>query len=104
MMEGSGQQKYEDGQYDGVFKDGVRWGQGIMEFNNVKIYFILQGDVYTGLWEDDNQKGFAYMYYAFGDVYEGEFSNNLKHGKGKYIYRSLGETYDGEWVEDKRKG
>ena len=43
------------------------------------------------------------MYYAFGDVYEGEFSNNLKHGKGKYIYRSLGETYDGEWVEDKRR-
>ena len=78
MMEGSGQQKYEDGQYDGEFKDGVRWGQGTMEFNNVKIYFILQGDVYIGLCEDDNQKGFAYMYYAYGDVYESV--NNNKQG------------------------
>lgn len=37
------------------------------------------------------------------DSYEGEFKNNLFHGKGKYEW-SDGRSYEGDWVEGKMEG
>ena len=40
--------------------------------------------------------------------YIGEFKNNMKHGRGKYIHiaddRFKGYTYDGQYYKDKRHG
>jgi|JI9StandDraft_1071089.scaffolds.fasta_scaffold80749_2 radial spoke head protein 1 len=35
------------------------------------------------------------LYYPNGDVYEGSFRNNLRHGHGTYRYNSTGEVYSG---------
>ena len=37
------------------------------------------------------------------EVYEGEFKDNLMHGKGIYKYSNW-DVYDGEWVEGMREG
>ena len=38
-----------------------------------------------------------------GDIYDGSWHENLRHGKGKCEYSS-GETYIGAWFEDMRSG
>jgi hypothetical protein len=38
-----------------------------------------------------------------GDVYEGEFLNNMMHGKGVFRYAN-GNIYEGDFYEDKRHG
>ena len=37
------------------------------------------------------------------EVYEGEFKENKRHGKGIYKYNNW-DVYDGEWVKGKREG
>jgi hypothetical protein len=43
-----------------------------------------------------------------GDVYEGDFKNNDKEGKGVYTWSKegpdAGEVYDGEWKNGKQHG
>jgi len=36
-------------------------------------------------------------------VYEGQYSNGKRHGKGKMLYPN-GDTYQGEWENDKMNG
>lgn len=40
---------------------------------------------------------------ASGAKYEGEYQNDVKHGRGKYTYPN-GDVYNGEWNEGKRHG
>ena len=37
------------------------------------------------------------------DLYDGEFSNNMRNGKGKMEYAN-GYIYEGEWKNNKREG
>lgn len=39
------------------------------------------------------------MTYANGDLYQGEFVNNKRHGKG-WFRTAANEVYDGEWRDD----
>ena len=41
--------------------------------------------------------------FANGDVYEGEYLNDLRHGKGKLTHAN-GIVYDGAWVSGTRAG
>lgn len=43
------------------------------------------------------------MEYASGERYEGQFQNNLRHGRGTHWYLDGGE-YAGEWRHDQREG
>jgi hypothetical protein len=36
-----------------------------------------------------------------GDVYEGEFENNMRHGRGKLTFEKDRSFLDGEWKNDK---
>ena len=38
------------------------------------------------------------------EIYEGNFNNNLFHGKGKYIYKNNEYEYDGEFQYGIKKG
>jgi hypothetical protein len=42
------------------------------------------------------------MTFANGDVYEGNFVEGVREGKG--IYRSATKDFDGEWDNDKLHG
>ena len=41
--------------------------------------------------------------FANGDVYTGDWINNLRDGRGRCEYHT-GEVYDGEWKDDVRAG
>ena len=43
------------------------------------------------------------MYHRTGDVYDGEWAGNLKHGSGRYLYGD-GAIYDGSWSGDLKHG
>ena len=38
-----------------------------------------------------------------GDVYEGQFVANQRHGHGRFL-STRGEEYDGSWAHDQRSG
>ena len=43
------------------------------------------------------------MYYYNGDVYEGEWHQDKRSGRGKYTFSS-GQYYEGQWKNDKKNG
>lgn len=50
------------------------------------------------------RNGHGTYIYPNGDSYEGEWSNNLRHGEGTYIFSSSGARYVGTWVNGRREG
>ena len=40
------------------------------------------------------------LIHADGDIYEGNWLNDMAHGKGKYTHTD-GAMYEGEWLHDK---
>lgn len=61
-------------------------------------------DNYIGNFDSvGNKTGFGKMLYANGNVYEGEWKNNLKNGQGKQSYKD-GSSYEGEWKDNKIEG
>lgn len=65
-------------------------------------YVDENGDSFEGEWECDQRKK-GVMKYSVGDVYEGDFSNDLRHGKGKLTYAD-GTSYEGDYAFDKKHG
>ncbi|MBT4708866.1 MAG: hypothetical protein HOB81_01240, partial [Flavobacteriaceae bacterium] len=63
------------------------------------IHKFKNGDVYEGEWKNDLKQGYGKYSYANGDIYEGEWKNDLKQGYGKYSYAN-GDIYEGEWTND----
>jgi hypothetical protein len=65
---------------------------------------VVQENVYTG---EKNEKGEIHgtgkMEYANGDVYEGQWKNNMRNGKGKITFIDK-STYDGIWTKDQITG
>lgn len=99
------------GKYKGGFKNGMKHGLGRFQFQD-KYQYI-------GLYDQNNKKGFGTLYNPSqtkinGQIiaelseldkdisYQGEFDNNLPHGKGK-IYKDgkliEAEYEEGIWVE-----
>ena len=60
------------------------------------------GDIYEGEWYEEKKHGKGKMRYADGDIYYGNWDEDKKHGRGKMTYKN-GDIYDGEWVNDKPK-
>jgi len=49
--------------------------------------------------------------YSNGDVYEGQWNNDQRNGKGNFEYNSLGtltcsngDVYKGDWKDDSKNG
>ena len=41
---------------------------------------------------------------ATGDIYNGDYVDGKRNGKGRMYYIQQQEIYDGEWSNDKRQG
>jgi len=79
----------------GNWRDGEMNGKGTYYTNNDTIDYI--GYYLNGL-----RQGLGFKLYPDG-VYKGEFVNNQKSGKGKYIWNN-GAVYLGEWSNDNMSG
>ncbi|MBT5204347.1 MAG: hypothetical protein HOL98_12900 [Gammaproteobacteria bacterium] len=70
--------------YVGPLEENKPHGEGAMFFAN--------GDVYRGQWVKGVRTGEGILSYggshleSAGDRYQGAFSNNLRHGEGRYIW------------------
>jgi hypothetical protein len=47
--------------------------------------------------------GYGCASYACGDSYEGNYSNNQRHGRGVYRYKD-GRVFEGMFIKDKKTG
>ena len=61
--------------YSGDTLNGVRSGNGKMEFPN--------GDSYEGQWQNDKMNGKGKLTYFDGHVYQGNWIENQRQGQGK---------------------
>lgn len=58
------------------------------------------GDIYEGAWQNDLKHGYGILEKKTGDKYYGHWNNGLKEGQGYYYYNQTGKIYLGEWHED----
>ncbi|KAL4491280.1 hypothetical protein ABPG72_021666 [Tetrahymena utriculariae] len=56
--------------------------------------------------DNNSKKEYKVKIYQNGDKYEGQFKEDMRHGKGIFYYneQSICKKYDGEWVNDKKEG
>lgn len=82
-----------DGTVEAEFNHGVFVGDVTVDY--------LNGAIYVGAYDKDNgwRVGYGKMTYADGGVYEGEWKENLRHGKGT-LYLESGSKYVGDFRDD----
>ena len=59
------------------------------------------GDVYEGQFNKDRKHGMGTQYYANGDCFVGFFINDRREGLGTMYWLSRAKKYEGEWQEDR---
>jgi len=72
---------YQDGEYDGEHNVSE-------EREGYGVMKYTEGDVYQGEWRDDMQHGKGEIVYSDGDKYIGQFQNGNFHGYGEYFYKN----------------
>ena len=81
--------------YRGGFKAGRKDGEGVKTWPS--------GDRYQGGFADDRKQGHGVYTWGRGpwqgERYEGEFDHDRRNGLGTYHYAS-GDVYTGEWKDD----
>ncbi|AUN13979.1 MORN repeat-containing protein [[Clostridium] sordellii] len=89
------QDKKEDLEYIGSFKDDMKDGHGMCELPN--------GCIYIGEWKCDLMDGIGKMVYKSEDEYLGNWKQGKKEGNGVYIWKSSG-MYIGDFKNGKMDG
>ena len=92
---GFGTKKWMLASYTGLFKEGLKHGQGIYES---KFSGSYKGGFREGFFEGDGVR-----IYHDSTLYKGEFKYDKRHGKGKITY-TTGNTYDGDWQFNYKHG
>jgi hypothetical protein len=59
---------------------------------------------YEGFYMSGNKEGFGIEIYQNGDIYIGEFENNLKNGEGVLLYNHAESKYEGRFYMNKKHG
>ena len=60
------------------------------------IYHWENGDIYEGNWKEDLQHGYGKYTWSGGSIYEGNYQNDAFHGYGTLIF-SDGNIYEGNY-------
>jgi hypothetical protein len=68
----------------------------------VGAYTFRDGSQYEGEWRDGCMHGRG-RWEMFGNVYEGDFETNQRHGNGTLTYVT-GQRYEGQWADDRPHG
>ncbi|MGH0148208.1 UNVERIFIED_CONTAM: hypothetical protein FKN15_043123 [Acipenser sinensis] len=98
--------KWQDGRmYTGTFKNGLEDGFGEYIVPNKA---LDKEDHYQGHWKEGKMHGYGTYKYATGEVYEGSFQDNMRHGHGILrsgkLTSSSPSMFIGQWVQDKKTG
>ena len=116
---GKGKEFYFNGQikYEGEYLKDLKNGKGKEYYYNGKLYFegnFLNDKRWSGRIYDEktdniqelkNGTGFLKEYDVIrGLIFEGEYLNGKKNGKGKEFYYNGQIKYEGEYLNDKRNG
>lgn len=121
-LNGTGKQYWEDGMYEGEFKNSRSHGKGVLKsFSHGSIW---TGEFYDGGWQSGEilfKDGSKYVgryivymksantghtgvyYFANGDRYEGEFWRTKMQGKGTYTWKD-GSSYSGTFNANQIEG
>lgn len=114
LPNGYGKAEYKNGNiYEGNFQNGQRTGQGklmLISGDGTKTYDVIEGQFLNGKIVKGKAtfvRGDRMMYY--GVEYEGEFKDDVPHGKGKKTYVKdlhpvTGKFYEGGFKEGKEHG
>ena len=65
------------------------------------------GSIYKGNFKDSKINGFGVWRKGMvetANIYEGEFLDEKKHGKGKFTWGATGNVYEGDFYFDQRQG
>ena len=84
---------------DAVFRGELREGKR----HGLGVMVYRKNRVYEGQWADDYREGKGMERYSNGNKYEGDFVKGKAHGKGVYHWAN-GEVYDGEWYAGVKEG
>lgn len=82
--------------YDGVWDMDRRHGLGL--------YTYADGTIYEGDWMDGTREGIGEFRWPNGDVYRGQFEQEMQHGFGSFFCQATGDMYEGSWVLNVREG
>ena len=94
---GYGEENSNEGQFVGNFQKNKKNGKG-------KMIYKISGDIYEGEYKDDLFDGQGhYIWKTNGQEYQGEYKEGLMHGKGLFEW-SDGEYYRGNFVNGKKEG
>merc|ERR1711915_733733 len=85
----------------GVNSSKVPEGAGVFEYRGDDEDGRL---MYDGEWKNKAAHGYGVMRWQNGDRYEGDWSDGLRQGKGKYTSKSTGGKYDGQYKNEKYEG
>uniref|UniRef100_A0A8D0G9J0 Alsin Rho guanine nucleotide exchange factor ALS2 n=1 Tax=Sphenodon punctatus TaxID=8508 RepID=A0A8D0G9J0_SPHPU len=103
---GRGILKWANGRiYSGTFRNGLEDGYG--EYT-IPIKALNKNDHYVGYWKEGKMCEQGIYSYATGEVYEGCFQDNMRHGHGLLrsgkLTSSSPSMFIGQWVMDKKTG
>ncbi|XP_063806524.1 alsin isoform X2 [Pseudophryne corroboree] len=103
---GRGVLSWPDGRvYSGDFRNGLEDGYGEYIIPNKS---FKKKDRYVGHWKEGKMCGQGTFWYANGEVYEGCFQDNNRHGHGLLrsgkLTSSSPSMFIGQWVMDKKTG
>ncbi|XP_006862092.1 PREDICTED: alsin [Chrysochloris asiatica] len=103
---GRGILKWPDGKmYSGMFRNGLEDGYGEYRIPNKT---LNKEDHFVGHWKEGKMCGQGIYSYASGEVFEGCFQDNMRHGHGLLrsgkLTSSSPSMFIGQWVMDKKAG
>ncbi|XP_023568085.1 alsin isoform X2 [Octodon degus] len=103
---GRGVLKWPDGRvYSGMFRNGLEDGYGEYRIPNKA---LNKEDHYVGHWKEGKMCGQGVYSYASGEVFEGCFQDNMRHGHGLLrsgkLTSSSPSMFIGQWAVDKKAG
>ena len=84
---------FDNGYYEGNYKNGKRNGFGIYHWNS--------GSRYEGSWVDDSRTGIGEYFWPDGSRYVGEWHGSKMTGYGTYYYPT-GTVFKGKWLNDEK--
>lgn len=108
--------------YRGFYKDDKYHGKGILSFANHIDYVgdfegedlfhgvgmldrhLEIGAYYVGQLRNGKQEGYGKLIYKDGTFYEGEWKDNIPHGKGAFYYPNKGYKFECTYVDGKKHG